>query len=102
MKEMKKTCEIKIFPEDIIVQASHTLTVLENLLNLKLQIDHSCGGSGTCGTCRVLILDGLDRLPSPNEVEKDFIQERQLGKEERLSCQLYSETNISLKIINRG
>ncbi len=63
-------------------------TLLSLALRLKLPLHHSCGGMGTCGTCRVVVREGLEQLPSPGEVEQEMIQDRGFSKIERLACQL--------------
>jgi 2Fe-2S ferredoxin len=70
-----------------IVSASHGQTVLEAILMSKLEIPHSCGGMGTCGTCRVFVLDHSQSLSEPEELEREMAQDRGFSKAERLSCQ---------------
>ena len=48
-----------------------------NLLDLalknKIDLDHSCGGGGSCGTCRVKIVSGLEGLGARNDVEQAIL-----------------------------
>ena len=63
-------------------------TVLEIAVENSVDISHSCGGMGTCGTCRIhlSILSGqpLER----NEIEREMATDRGFLADERLSCQL--------------
>lgn len=64
-------------------------SLLQNLLDHHINIPHSCGGHGTCGTCRITVLDTQDVLP-PDEVEQEFWAERrQNDTHQRLACQTY-------------
>jgi 2Fe-2S ferredoxin len=83
----KPTIPIVFQPGDRVVQASQGETLLAAALAAKIDLSHSCGGNGTCGTCRVLVLQGRDRLPPRNEIEEEMAQDRGLDTAERLSCQ---------------
>jgi uncharacterized 2Fe-2S/4Fe-4S cluster protein (DUF4445 family) len=50
---------------------------------LGVRVSHVCGGDGACGTCRIRVIDGWDRLtpPTPDETYKE------LEEPYRLSCQ---------------
>ncbi len=74
-------------------------TILENLLEQNISVDHSCGGMGTCGTCRIEILDSSPAMASANEVEQEFSSERGWSSHERLACQNFpSSHQLSIKV----
>ncbi len=62
-----------------------------SLLSLALKRDipiiHSCGGHGTCGTCRVFIASNEDKLDERNEIEIEMALDRKFAFNERLACQ---------------
>ncbi len=78
---------IKFLPENRLVDASHDESVLEAALRAGVELSHSCGGNGTCGTCRVWVREGLASLPARNEVEQEMAEERGFQPQERLCCQ---------------
>lgn len=43
--------------------------------------------NGTCGTCRVRIVEGMDHLSKPTPEERDFLAALQAKSDERLGCQ---------------
>jgi ferredoxin len=103
----------------VLVQDTHTSRVLEleeekellgQLLDMGLKIHHSCGGSGTCGTCQFECLSGANLLLPKNEIETEFWQERnQQDEPYRLSCQsvLINDPDrvtqkVSINSSNRG
>lgn len=89
---------IKFLPENRLVEASQEETLLEAGLREKIDIPHSCGGFGTCGTCRVWVRQGLEFLPPRNEVEQEMATERGFEDHERLCCQNHPCPGLVLEI----
>ena len=70
------------------------VSLLDLLLNRGIEIDSSCGGMGTCGTCRIQF--ELGQTPPPlSELEIELRSQRNESSgdlfEARQSCQLYVE-----------
>ena len=84
--------EVKL---EIDVKTSTPMTLLEVFNANKISINQSCGGNGTCGTCRVEILRGLESLPGQTEVEKEF----NLLVNQRQSCQTELNSDLTVKIL---
>ena len=63
-------------------------SVLELALRNGIDLPHSCGGMGSCTTCRVIVVSSPTPLPERNELEQDISDMRGFNPEERLSCQL--------------
>lgn len=51
-----------------------------------VRIPFSCRGA-TCGTCRVEVLEGLDRLDPPGADEREVLASLGDGPARRLACQ---------------
>ncbi len=85
---MEKSVPIKFRIEDKIVQASQGTSTLEALVAAGFPIDHSCGGFGTCGTCRVIVTQNLKALAPRNEIESEMAMDRSFLPQERLCCQM--------------
>ncbi|MBO9667998.1 MAG: (2Fe-2S)-binding protein [Bdellovibrio sp.] len=62
-------------------------SILEVALREGIPLNHTCGGFGTCGTCRVFVREGLEKLPPRNEVEAEMAADRGFTEVERLACQ---------------
>lgn len=73
-------------------------SVLDLALRNKIDLDHSCGGSGSCGTCRVRIVEGLDKLEPRNEIEDAMAKDRGFQDDERLACQIEPKDGLRIKI----
>ena len=95
---MDMAISIKFLPEDRLVEASQEDTILEAALRAGLEISHSCGGFGTCGTCRVWVREGLELLPPRNELEQEMAEDRGFTPQERLCCQNHACSGLVLEI----
>lgn len=89
---------IKFLNTDKAFEADDQLSVLDLAIQESVDLDHSCEGMGTCGTCRVIVKKGLENLPEPNEVEQDIREARSFLPEERLACQTMCVADLDLEI----
>lgn len=89
--------QITLLNEDLDIPFKDESTVLELLLNNNIDIDHSCGGMGSCGTCRIIVSSEMP-LPERNEIEAERADDLGFKKEERLACQLCPIQNLKIKI----
>lgn len=85
---------------EITVKFAVGETILDAAIRAKLPLDHSCGGMGTCGTCRVFIRQGLEKLSLPGDVESEIIHDRGFLKNERLACQNDCTEGLVVEIPN--
>lgn len=72
--------------------------VLELALNNKIEIDNSCGGSGSCGTCRIKVLSDLEKCSPVTDVEQAMVEDRNFEPKERLACQLEPHDDLEIEI----
>jgi 2Fe-2S ferredoxin len=74
----------------------------ENLLDLlnanKVSIGQSCGGFGSCTTCRVVVINGLENCTERTEIEKERADERSFRNSERLACQVELIGSVVIEI----
>lgn len=80
------------------VTASQDESILDAALEAKIPVPTSCGGNGTCGTCLILVQEGLENCLARNEIEDEIASDRGFANFERLSCQLQITGNIKVKI----
>ena len=83
------------------VSVNSQLTLLEGLLKAKVEIDHSCGGYGTCGTCCVQVEQGSASLPPRESPEAEMAIERGFADNERLCCQIRPVDGLRLNLQKR-
>lgn len=73
-------------------------SVLEVALRNGIDLPHSCGGMGSCTTCRVIVVKAPGPLPERNELEQDIADMRSFAPEERLSCQLAPVAGLVVRV----
>ena len=72
--------KIKINIENLgrIVECEENESIMSALISNKIAVNAVCGGRGTCGQCKIRILDGIH-------------------KGDKLSCQIYPTEDISIR-----
>lgn len=75
-------------PMDIECEIGDAESVLEVALRHQIDLSHSCGGMGSCTTCRIFVEHSDSPLPPRNELEQDIADMRGFTPDERLACQL--------------
>ncbi|MAV90007.1 MAG: hypothetical protein CL676_01210 [Bdellovibrionaceae bacterium] len=85
-------------PQNQSVPIIEGSSVLETALRNKIPLAHSCGGMGSCTTCRVFVEKSVENLNPRTEVEEDIIEGRGFAHNERLSCQLNALPGLVVRI----
>ena len=78
------TFEIVFEPEGKAVRASKGATILEIARSAGIPIEGPCGGEGTCGKCRVLVIGDLSES---SDAEKKHLSDEDSARGVRLACQ---------------
>ncbi len=89
---------IRFLPMDSLVPIGSSQNVLEVAIAANLPLPHSCGGMGSCTTCRVFVIDGQNSLPDRNELEAEIASTRGYAENERLACQLPAIPELTVQI----
>ena len=77
------------------IQASPGTTLLSALAESKIFVSSACGGGGTCGQCKVNILDGGgELLPT----EESHISKKEGREGCRLSCQVKIKDDLKIEV----
>ncbi len=71
-------------------------SVLEAARELGVDLVNLCGGAGTCGRCRVQVLDG--RVSAPTAGEHDHLSKEDLKAGWRLACATYPENDCKVHV----
>jgi Na+-transporting NADH:ubiquinone oxidoreductase subunit F len=69
--------------------------LLENLTLQKIFIPSACGGRGTCGYCKVKVIDGAGPLLP---TEEPFMDDKERREGIRLSCQVKMKNDLKIEI----
>ena len=68
------------------------------LIKNDIHIRSICGGSGTCGKCKILIQQGDKYLTTPTEKERELLSKRNIEEKWRLACQTFVDKNLTENI----
>ena len=92
MPEIVVLPHAEICPEGKTFEATSGVSVLDNLLEQGIEVEHACEKSCACTTCHVIVRDGYDSLGDASEDEEDLLDRAWgLTPVSRLSCQAIVE-----------
>jgi len=75
-------------PEGMTFEGKPGMSLLDNLLEQGIEVEHACEKSCACTTCHVIVREGFDSLPDASEDEDDLLDRAWgLTPVSRLSCQ---------------
>lgn len=78
----------ELCPEGAVLEAKPGVSVLDNLLENGIPLEHACEKSCACTTCHVHVREGFDSLNEPTETEEDLLDKAWgLDPDSRLGCQ---------------
>jgi len=81
-----------ICPEGKTFEAKSGVSILDNLLENDIDVEHACEKSCACTTCHVIVREGFATLPPSSEDEDDLLDRAWgLTPLSRLSCQAIVE-----------
>jgi len=95
---MAEMVRVRFLPGDLLVEAP-TGTSLQAVADASgADITFGCR-SGSCGTCRVRILKGLERCAPPEPEERDFLRALEAPGDQRLACQLCVHGDLDVEYL---
>jgi 2Fe-2S ferredoxin len=69
------------------IEVAEEQSLLQAIQAQRIDWLHTCGGKGRCVSCRVSVVEGKENLSPRSEVEDNFLQQKRLQPDERLTCQ---------------
>jgi 2Fe-2S ferredoxin len=100
MSNKKKTPQpaVTFQPGNRSVPIGAATSVLEVALQNHIDLSHSCGGMGSCTTCRVWVESETALLSPRTELEQEIASSRNFDPRERLACQLEPHDGLVVRI----
>jgi len=90
-------CQIDINGEkELTVDGGKPL--LSTLIDEKIFIPSACGGRGTCGLCKVKVLEGAGGTEGVLPTETPFLTEDEINDNVRLGCQVKVRNDLKVEI----
>ena len=92
MTEIVVLPHAEICPEGKTFDGSPGVSLLDNLLDQGIDVEHACEKSCACTTCHVIVREGFGSLSDATEDEEDLLDRAWgLTPVSRLSCQAIVE-----------
>ncbi len=87
----KKKFTVDVEPIGKRIYLDKPTNALQAIVDSGIALKSVCGGKGTCGKCRIIILDNssleLSLMPEANEQEKKALSPDEIKRGVRLACQ---------------
>ena len=84
---------------DLKVKLDKGERLLDRLLEDGVDIAHDCGGVLACSSCRVLVLEGLERFDTASEDELDLLDRADSAAPgSRLACQVSGAGELIVRV----
>ena len=88
MPKLKVLPHAELCPEGAQIEAKSGKSILDNLLEHGIEVEHACEKSCACTTCHVILREGFDELDDAAEKEEDMLDKAWgLEANSRLGCQ---------------
>ena len=88
MPKIKVLPHATLCPEGAQIDAKEGVSILDNLLEHHIDVEHACEKQAACTTCHVILREGFDSLEDASEKEEDMLDKAWgLEAASRLSCQ---------------
>ena len=71
-------------------------SILESAIEFGVELVNLCGGTATCGRCKVQILSGL--VSEPTSAEQETLTVEELNQGYRLACQTYPASDLKIRV----
>jgi 2Fe-2S ferredoxin len=84
--------------DEVVAEFTEGLTLLDIALDYRIDLMHSCGGMGSCGTCRLVVIEAPVALEPRNDLESDIAIDRGLREDERLGCQTMGKPGLKVRV----
>ena len=87
-------------PQGAEIEAEEGKSILDNLLEHDIDVEHACEKQAACTTCHVIVRQGFDSLEPAEEKEEDMLDKAWgLEATSRLSCQaILSDRDVTVEI----
>ena len=103
------TCKVTFAPCGAVVEANPAHypyghhgrpgSILDIALSHGVAIGHACGGAGACGTCHVIVLEGMDNLSPADEDELDVVERAPgITPASRLACLAVVKGDVKVRV----
>jgi len=90
------TFEVDFEPAGRRVRVEGGTQLLEAARSAGIGLASVCGGDGTCGRCRVIVMEG--ELPAPSDADRRALSRNEIAHGERLACRVPVMSDIKVHV----
>ncbi len=90
---IREVCRLTILPENKVIEVPKGSNLFSSLQDEGIQLTASCGGQGTCGTCKVVIKSG-----EYNTGVTPFLSKQEMSEGYVLACLTLVEGDLTVSI----
>jgi uncharacterized 2Fe-2S/4Fe-4S cluster protein (DUF4445 family) len=90
------TFEVDFEPAGRRVQVAPGTQLLEAARAAGIGLASVCGGDGTCGRCRVVVMEG--ELPAPSDADRRALSRTEIAHGERLACRVPVASDVKVHV----
>jgi uncharacterized 2Fe-2S/4Fe-4S cluster protein (DUF4445 family) len=90
------TFEVDFEPAGRRVRVERGTPLLDAARSAGIGLASVCGGDGTCGRCRVVVMEG--ELVSPTDADRRALSRREIAAGERLACKVPVASDIKVHV----
>ncbi len=99
---MEETCRVLFLPDNRYIVVPRGENLLKAAMDADVHVNASCGGSGSCGKCRVIVEEGeVEREPNPKLAEEEMARGYALACQTRVLSDLKVRIPIESRIGDR-
>ncbi|MEE3719311.1 adenylate/guanylate cyclase domain-containing protein [Tumidithrix elongata RA019] len=88
---------IQCLPDDTQAPIKDKQSILHALLTAEVPITHACGGNALCSTCRIMVLDGVQRCSPATSAERALAKRLDFPVHIRLACQTRVTGDVTVR-----
>jgi uncharacterized 2Fe-2S/4Fe-4S cluster protein (DUF4445 family) len=90
------SCQIDFEPIGKRVDVAKDSTLLDAARQAGIGLAAVCGGEGTCGRCRVVLMSG--EVTPPVDADRRFLSQMELSSGQRLACRCHIHSNVKVQV----
>ena len=93
--------KVRFLPADVTVEVDAGTTLFDAGGRGGVGVDTACVGKGTCGLCRVKVIDGGDALSPYSEEEERHLGNLYRLTKLRLACRTRVTGDVTVEVVHK-
>lgn len=90
---------VRFLPSEESREVRDGSTIIAAARRSGVRIGQSCDGEGTCGECKVRVLEGDGNLSPVTQLERMLMEEKEFSLDERVACLVRIRGDVTLETL---